>query len=329
MDSAAQAASDEIFGQGEYRYRYVKDWMKLPDGWQLGEAAGVAVDANDNVYVYARGKHPVTVFDRDGNFLRSWGEDVSRRPHGIHVGHDGMVYCTDDTDNTVRKYTTEGKLLMTIGTPGVMAPFLSGLPFCRCCHTALSPSGEIYVADGYGNSRVHKYAPDGRHLLSWGENGTGPSEFNIVHNIACDGDGWVYVCDRENHRIQVFDPNGKLETVWHYLHRPMAIFQQPVQRQPHSFICEVGGEGNVNKRYTNIGPRISVLDHQGKVLSRFGKRGSGEGNGAFVAPHGIAASSRGDIYVAEVIKTGLAKERPGEVMPDNLLSLQKYERVFD
>ena len=94
---------------------------------------------------------------------------------------------------------------MTIGTPGKPAPAFSGDPFNRCTHTALSPKGEIYVSDGYQNARVHKYAPDGKLLLSWGEPGTAPGEFNLVHNIACDDDGWVYVADRENHRVQVFD----------------------------------------------------------------------------------------------------------------------------
>ena len=100
---------------------------------------------------------------------------------------------------------------------------MSGEPFHRCTHTALSPKGEIYVSDGYGNARVHKYTPDGKLLMSWGEPGTDPGEFNIVHNIVCDADGWVYVADRENHRVQVFDGNGKYETQWNNLHRPCAL----------------------------------------------------------------------------------------------------------
>jgi len=320
------AAASEIFGQGEYRYRYVKDWMKLPPGWVLGEAAGVGVDSKDNVYVYCRGAYPVVVFNNDGDFLRTWGSDVARRPHAIHVGHDDAVYCTDDADHTVRKYSTEGKLLMTIGTPGVSAPFLSGEPFCRCTHTALSPSGEIYVSDGYGNGRVHKYAPDGRLMFSWGAIGTAPGEFNVVHNIACDGDGWVYVADRENHRIQVFDANGKFETEWHNLHRPIGLFTHPGRKCPHCFICEAGPEG-VNKRYPNIGSRLTIMDHEGKILSRFGERGEG-GNGTFRGPHGIAANARGDIYVAETTKTIFAKDNPGVVPPDDLLCLQKYERIL-
>src|SRR5499425_500639 len=97
---------------------------------------------------------------------------------------------------------------------GKPTPYMSGEPFHRCTHTALSPQGDLYVSDGYGNSRVHKFAPNGTLLFSWGEPGTDPGQFNIAHNICCDADGWVYVADRENHRVQVFDGNGKFETQW-------------------------------------------------------------------------------------------------------------------
>src|SRR5207248_1172434 len=117
------------------------------------------------------------------------------RAHGIHVTPDDTMFLTDDGRHFVRKVTLEGKVLLELGVPGKPAPFMSGDPFHRCTHTALSPQGEIYVSDGYGNSRVHKYTPDGKLLLSWGEPGTGEGEFNIVHNICCDADGWVYVAD--------------------------------------------------------------------------------------------------------------------------------------
>jgi hypothetical protein len=185
-----------ILGSGENRYRVVENWAKLPAGWEFRDVAAVAVDSKDRVYVYNRGQHPMMVFDRDGNFLRSWGEGLFGRAHGIHIDSDDTLYCTDDGDHTVRKMTTEGKVLLTIGVPNRPAPFLSGQPFNRCTHTALSPKGEIYVSDGYGNSCVHKYSPDGKHLMCWGTTGTDPGEFNIVHNIATDEDGWVYVAAR-------------------------------------------------------------------------------------------------------------------------------------
>ena len=212
-----------ILGSGEHRYRVVENWAKLPDGWSLTDAASVAVDSKDRIYVFNRGDHPMVVLDREGNFIKSWGEGLFNRAHGLHIDADDNLYCTDDGDHTVRKCTTDGKVLLTIGIPNKPAPFMSGEPFHRCTHTALSPKGEIYVSDGYGNACVHKYSPDGKLLKTWGEPGTDPGQFNIVHNIATDADGWVYVADRENHRVQVFDGNGKYETQWNFLHRPCAL----------------------------------------------------------------------------------------------------------
>ena len=182
----------------------------MPPGYTYRDGAAVCVDSQDNVYVFNRGAHPVIVFDRHGKFLRSWGEDIGFvNAHGAAMGPDDMLYLTDDFGASVRKCTPQGKVVMTIGTPGHPAPRFSGDPFNRCTHTALSPQGDIYVSDGYQNARVHKYAPNGKLLLSWGEPGTAPGQFNLVHNVACDDEGWVYVADRENHRVQVFDSNGK------------------------------------------------------------------------------------------------------------------------
>jgi len=181
----------------------IDNWGKLPDGWHYGEVAAVGVDSKDNVYVFARSEHPMMVFDRDGNFLRSWGEGLFRRPHGVHIAPDDTIYCTDDGDHTVRRLTLEGKVMLEIGVPGEPAPMYGGDPFNRCTHTALSPDGDIYVADGYGNARVHKYSPNGKLQFSWGEPGTDPGAFNIVHNICCDEDGWVYGRSREPPRAGV------------------------------------------------------------------------------------------------------------------------------
>src|SRR5215469_2665654 len=169
-----------ILGTHGYRYEVKDDWAKLPPGMEFNaDVAAVGVDEHDNVYAFNRGKHPMCVFDRDGKFLRSWGEGVFVRPHGVFMAPDGTILLSDDGDHTVRQCTLDGKVLLTIGTPGKPAPFMSGLPFHRCTHTALAPNGDIYVSDGYCNARVHKFAPDGRHILSWGSSGIGPGEFNI------------------------------------------------------------------------------------------------------------------------------------------------------
>src|SRR5579875_2788956 len=140
-------------GMGEFKYQDVEDWAKLPPGWSFREVGAVGVDRRDRVYVFNRGEHPMMVFDRDGNFLTSWGEGLFRRAHGILMGPDDTIWCTDDGDHTVRKCTLEGKVLLQFGIPGKPSPYMSGLPFHRCTHTALSPNNEIYISDGYGNAR--------------------------------------------------------------------------------------------------------------------------------------------------------------------------------
>jgi len=266
------------------------------------------------------------VFDRDGNFLRAWGEGVFPRAHGLHMAPDGTVFLTDDGDHTVRQCTLDGKILLTLGTPGKPAPFMSRQPFHRCTHTALSPKGEIYVSDGYGNPCVHKYAPDGRYLMSWGECGTKPGEFNLVHNVSCDPDGWVYVADRENHRIQVFDGNGKYETQFNNLHRPCGIFM-PYCSCPVCYVGELGPATRTNRHYPNLGPRISIIDNKGKLLARFGGQHPGNGPADYMGPHGLAVDSRGDIYIGEVSHTQWPQYFPDQPMPDNLRVLRKLRKI--
>jgi len=255
------------FGSGDYTYRVVDGWAKWPEDWQLGDVAGVGVDGNDRVYAFHRGDHPMVVFDRDGNVLHSWGEGLFKRAHGVHMGLDDTIYLTDEGDHAVRKCTLDGKVLLTIGIPGDAASFMSGQPFRRCTHTALSPGNEIYVSDGYGNARIHKYAPDGKRIMSWGEPGSGPGQFNLPHNISCDADGWVYVADRENHRIQVFDGNGRFETQWHDLHRPSGMYMPP-GKCPVCYVGEIGPYYEFNRGAPNLGPRLSILSNEGKLIAR-------------------------------------------------------------
>jgi DNA-binding beta-propeller fold protein YncE len=317
---------ETVLGRGEYAYRVIADWAKLPEGWSFRDVAAVAVDHKDQVYVFNRGEHPMIVFDRNGNFLRSWGEGRFPRAHGLHIGPDETLYCTDDGDHTMRRCTLDGKVLLELGIPGRPAPYMSGTPFHRCTHTALSPKGEIYVADGYGNARVHKYTPDGRLLMSWGGPGTRPGQFNIVHNICCDGDGWVYVADRENHRVQIFDGNGRYETQWNNLHRPCGLCAQG-DRQPIFYIGELGPSTPVNLPWPNIGPRLSIVTHDGKLLAELGDPHAGEAPGQFIAPHGLAVDSRGDIYVGEVSYTAWPQAFPDRPMPSRVRSLRKLVKA--
>jgi DNA-binding beta-propeller fold protein YncE len=307
-------------------YEPIPGWAKLPPGWSFKEIGGVAVDRHDNVYVFNRGEHPLIVFDREGNFLRSWGEGIFVRPHGVDIAPDDTIWLTDDGDHSVRHCTFDGKVLLTLGTPGQPAPYMSGKPFRRPTRSALSPKGEIYVADGYGNACVHKYAPDGRLLKSWGTPGCLPGEFNIVHDVFCDDEGWVYVADRENHRIQIFDGEGRYETQWNNLHRTCGFC---MWRGPERlfFVGELGPVMRVNRDSPNLGPRVAVLDRNGKRLASIGGSRPGRGEDEFLGPHGLAVDSHGDLYVGEVSWTQWPQQFPGEPIPDDLRSLQKFRRA--
>ena len=299
IDTPPHAATRAVVGSGDYRYEIIDDWAKLPEGWFLSEVGGIGVDSRDNVYLFNRGNHPVIVLDRDGNVLTSWGHGLFRRPHGLHMGPDETLWLTDEQDHTVRQFTLDGKLLMQLGESGKPAPFMSGRPFCRCCHTALAPNGDILVADGYANSRVHRFSRDGKLLQSWGETGSGPGQFNVVHNICCDADGWIYVADRENHRIQVFDGKGRVEAIWQSLHRPCGLYMPPGRRQV-MYVGELGPAIRTNRHFPNLGPRLSILGPDGGLITRIGADRPGLGPDQFMGPHGLAVDSQGDLYVGEV-----------------------------
>ena len=290
-----------VVGSGMLLFTPVENWEKLPSGWEFIDVAGVAVDSKDNVYVFNRSEHPVIVFDRDGNFLRSWGEGLfSTRTHGIHIGPDDMVYCVDDGIHTVQKFSLDGKLLMTLGSPNSPAPKWQGNPFNRPTHVAVSPvTGHLYVSDGYGNSRIHKFSPEGRHLLSWGTPGIDPGQFIRPHNVVIDKDDNIYIADREAHRVQVFDANGKFITMWNNIHRPDGIC---LDAEGNFFIGELNGMGGVDDA-PGLGHRVTVYNLEGKMLTRFGDPQEGEGPTQFIAPHGVAVDSRGDLYVGDVAYT--------------------------
>jgi DNA-binding beta-propeller fold protein YncE len=320
----------EILGEGEFRYRVEDEqWGELPDGWDYNDVGGVAIDKDDNVYVFNRGPHPMVVFDQKGKLLANWGEGVFSRPHGAQYSpEDNTLYLTDDGDHTVRKCTLEGKVIQTLGVPNQPSPFQSGLPFNRCTHTALSPEGDLYVSNGYHNARVHKYAPEGNLLFSFGEPGIGPGQFNLPHNIGCDADGFVYVADRENHRVQVFDGKGEVQAVLQNVHRPSALYTTP-GREPLLYVGECGPNQNFSWGAPNLGPRLSILRHDGTLVTRLGKEPlRGVKAGQFVSPHGICVDSHGDIYVGEVSWTGWPNIwGPGVERPAPIRALQKLVKL--
>lgn len=310
-------------GSDRFTYEALTAWQRLPEGMTLHETPGVAVNSKDQVYVLTRNTaNPVLVFDRDGALLATFGEGIfTERAHGITVDPDDMVYCTDDGTHTVTKFSPEGELLLTIGTPGQAAPRWSGAPFCRPTQAAVSHhTGHIYISDGYGNARVHRYTPDGRHAHSWGEPGIDAGQFMIPHNIAVDRDDRIYIADREAHRVQVFDADGAFLAMWNNVHRPCGLTVGP---DGNIYIGELNGGGLVQD-CPGYGHRISIYQPDGTLLARFGDPEEGEQPGQFIAPHGVAVDSRGDVYVGEVSFTirGRHLEPPRE-----LRSLSKLRRV--
>jgi DNA-binding beta-propeller fold protein YncE len=310
-------------GTGAFTYEALDSWQKLPEGMTLTETPGVAVNSRDEVYAITRNtENPVMAFDRDGNFLRAFGKGIfSERTHGILIGPDDSVWCADDGTHTITKFSPTGELLLTLGTPNKPARKWGGEAFNRPTHAAISPStGAIYVSDGYGNSRVHKYTPEGKHLLSWGEPGVDAGQFIRPHNVAIDAEDRVYVADRECHRIQVFDANGAFLAMWNNIHRPDGMTLGP---DGNIYVGELNGMGGVDDA-PGLGHRVSILSRAGELLARFGAAEEGDTPGAFIAPHGIAVDSHGDIYVGEVSFTirGSHMNPPRE-----LRSLSKLRRV--
>ena len=316
-------------------YEAHADWHQLPDGWELVEVVGTATDSADRVYVFNRGEHPLIVFDRDGRFLNSWGEGKFVRPHGIHIGPDDALYLTDDLDHTVRKYTAGGELLMTLGESGRGSD--TGVensdyrtiesavgPFNQPTNIALTPGGDLYITDGYGNARVHKFSESGELLFSWGEPGTGPGQFNLPHGIAIDSQGVIYIADRENDRLQLFDSEGKFLSEWTQVERPMQVFIDGADR---IYVAEVGWRAGLFPGVTRprdpMGGRVCIYDRAGTRLDEWGGGDDPCAPGDFFAPHDIWVDRHGDIYVGEV--TWSAGGKDGTV-PRDCPCLQKFTR---
>jgi len=321
-------------GANKIEYEVLEGWQQLPEGWSFVEVAGVATDSRDRVYAFNRGEHPMIVFDADGNFLDAWGEGIFTNPHGIYIGPDDRVYCADNFDHTVRIFEADGTLLKTLGEKDQPSDtgFIQGEapvqhsagPFNRVTNVALSRTGDLFVCDGYGNARVHKFSADGEYEFSWGEPGSGPGEFILPHAIALDRYDRVYVADRENSRIQVFNTAGDYLTEWNHVTRPDDLY---IDADDNLYVAELGeraGRGpNVEVPAHAPHARVSVLTLEGEIQTRFGGADA-TAPGNFFAPHGIWADTKGDLYVSEV--TYSAGGRWGMV-PLDCHSLQKFVRI--
>ena len=288
-------------GVDRFTYETEEGWDKIPAGYEFPDASGVTVDKDDNVYILNRGAHPVIVLDKDGNFLRSWGEgEFDQRAHGIHCSPDNFIYTVNDSQHCIKKYTTDGKLLMVIGDENQAAEKWSGTPFNRPTNMAVSPNtGDVYVTDGYGNSRVHRYTAEGKHIVSWGAPGVEPGEFQVPHNVVVDSDENVYVTDRENYRLQVFDRNGNLQAIWQNIYRPQALC---MDQKGIIYVGEMLMDTELID-YPMVGHRLNAFTKAGERLARIGDAMIGDGPTQFIAPHGFGVDSKGNLYVGEVSHT--------------------------
>jgi DNA-binding beta-propeller fold protein YncE len=280
-----------IVGSGSYTYELVENWAKLPDGWTFGGVSAVATDSQDRVYAFQRKDPPVVIFDKNGAYLGSWGSSAFADPHGINIVND-VIYVTDRNDHVALKFTLDGRPLMVIGERGkasdtgatkdIELPPRAAGPFNKPTEMMVAPSGELYVSDGYRNSRVHRFSSQGALIDSWGKPGkTEPGEFHLPHSLWVDRQGQIYVCDRENSRIQVFTGAGKYLTQWKDVMKPTDIV---FDKQEVVYVSEQR-------------PSISVLEKNGTVLARFDSP----------AGHGLWVDSLGDIYLASVSGKSLTK----------------------
>lgn len=293
-----------ILEAGEYSYELVEGWAKVPRGWSFMDVCGLSIDKEDHVYVLSRSDRPVSIFDRGGNLLSYWGQDFFKHAHGSCGSPSGNVFCTDDVRHVVAEFTPGGKLLRVLGnldqpsdtgysvqpggTPASIDTIVrGGPPFNRPTGVTVAPWGEIYVSDGYGNCRVHRFAADGTLLQSWGEPGKSPGQFRLPHCVEIDNLDRVWVSDRENGRFQIFDRYGNFLEQWSGFSRPTDLwFDQ---------------EGTIY--ISELNQRVTLMNMKGDLLARWGTPGEDKKTAFFVSPHTIAVDSLGDIYVGEVSMT--------------------------
>ncbi len=283
-----------MVGEGQYTYEMHTDWAKVPEGWKM-PAAAVYGDSQDRVYCFNRDPgHPVMIFDREGNFLNSWGADLFAFPHAIILDPQDNVWLVERNNGQIMKFTQDGQLLQTIGEKGFRSDtgadntdFGSngwrlvthgGDPFNLPAGIAINEAGEIFIADGYANARVHKFASDGTLIKSWGGPGSGPGEFNLPHGAWIDRKGRLFIADRENDRVQVFDQEGGHLADWpSKLIGPAVIY---VDEDDIVYVAE------------HNGGLVSILTLEGERLAQWGSL-------THRSCHGIWVDSHKDIYVVE------------------------------
>jgi DNA-binding beta-propeller fold protein YncE len=266
--------------------RFGEEPDTMPDGWKFGRVSAVTTDSKGDVYVFHRGKKgdAIVVFNSKGNYLRSWGHGFFGNPHGLRADKDDNIWAVDNGNHQVYKFTHEGKLLQSWGTKGQTGT--DDKTFDRPTDIAFATNGDFYVSDGYGNSRVVKFSKDGKYVLSWGKRGSAPGEFHTAHSVGVDSKGRVYVSDRENNRIQIFDSTGRFVKQWTHFGATQGLFITPKDE-----MWIITHRNNVeNITYDTLAGRIMRIELEtGKIL------------GAMECPgHMITVAKSGEIFVASL-----------------------------
>jgi DNA-binding beta-propeller fold protein YncE len=292
----------------EIQFELVPNWPDPVADWPRAEAPGIAVDGEDNVYLFVRGEIPVRIYDRTGHAVHAWEGVSFERPHAIATA-GGLVYCVDDWGHAVSIFSPDGQLTVRLErSPDVEYPQLTdpehpdtiltaGPPFNLPTGIAISPTGDSYVSDGYGNARLHHFDPARELAASWGSPGSDPGQFRLPHGVAIDAGGRLYVSDRLNCRVQVFSADGAYLTEW------PARWPNNVVFDPDglAYVAELGGVFADGPAADLAHPRarVTVRDRSGAVLTEL-LEPDPTGSGRFYAPHAVAIDSHGDLYVTEV-----------------------------
>lgn len=278
----------------EMDYVAVADPLSVPADVKMGPSADVAFDANGHLWVLTRGMPALMEFDGD-KYVRGLGEGF-RRTHGLRIDRDGNFWVTDVGAHIVVKMNSQGQVLLTIGTkgePGEWDEATQSHKLNEPNDVAIGHNGDIFIAQGHtpgkGDPRVLKFDRNGNFIKSWGGVGTEPGKFNVAHGLAFDAKGLLWVADRENERIQVFDEDGKYVREMKYAGLPCGI---DIERQ---YVYMVNG----------FAGQLLRLDLEGNVLAAVGK--SGKGVGEFGEAHYVAVSPKGDIYVADTVNSAVQK----------------------
>lgn len=264
----------------EPAYKPVTNFPQWPEGMKSGAVSGVAVNKAGDIIVAHRSGPPISIFTKEGIHIRSFGEKIFTAIHGVRVDKDDQIWATDMTSHIVVKMDMTSRLLLTLGERDV--PGADGKHFNRPTDVAIASNGDIYVADGYGNSRIVKFDGNGNYLKAWGSRGAGKGLLHLPHAILLDDQGRAYVADRENLRIQIFDGDGN------YLRQIEGIM-------PYGLCFGTDGKLYIADGRANKVLRMTL---SGDIEESWGTKGSAPGQ--FNLPHGIAVGTDGSVYVAEI-----------------------------